>query len=221
MQLVDEEDDAAFGGFDDFEDLLETLLEVAAVLRARYQRRHVQRKDHAAAQQRRRVLFGDALGDALGDGGLANAGFADQDGIVLETAREDAETLVDLLVASQHRVHQAFAGFFQKVATEAVQLLHLLGADAKLVGRGQTGRQHRLDRFDGDAELGGDRRGRRLAIAQNGQIQVWRTHVGVERGSRDLAADQDDPVILPAVIQFADAGRSAAILQRFRQFSFV
>src|SRR3989337_1942204 len=50
------------------------------------------------------VAGDDPSGEAFDDGGLADAGLADEDGIVLGTARQHLDDATDLLVASDHRV---------------------------------------------------------------------------------------------------------------------
>ena len=52
---------------------LQPLLEVAAIARAGQQRAHVEREDGGLGQHFRHVALDDALGQALGDGGLADA----------------------------------------------------------------------------------------------------------------------------------------------------
>ena len=65
-------------------------------------RRPLQRVGHVAGD--------DALGEALDDGGLADAGLADQDGVVLRAPREHLHDAADLGVAADHRVELALAG---------------------------------------------------------------------------------------------------------------
>ena len=107
VQLVDEEDDPALAGLDLAEHGLEPLLELAPVLGAREERADVER-DHAAVAERLGDVAGhDALGEALDDRGLADAGIADQHRVVLGPAREDLDHAADLLVAADHRVELA------------------------------------------------------------------------------------------------------------------
>ena len=56
------------------------------------------------------VAGDDALGQALDDGGLADAGLADEDGVVLGAARQHLDDAADLGVAADHRVELALAG---------------------------------------------------------------------------------------------------------------
>ena len=52
----------------------------------------------------------DPLGEALDDRGLADAGLADQDGVVLGAAGEDLDDAADLVVAADDRVELARLG---------------------------------------------------------------------------------------------------------------
>ena len=89
---------------------LQAVLELAAVLRAGDQRADVER-DHAAVAQRLGHVAGDdPLGEALDDRGLADAGLADQHGVVLGAPREHLDHAADLLVAADHRVELALLG---------------------------------------------------------------------------------------------------------------
>ena len=68
------------------DDLLEALLELAAVLGAGDQRADVERHEALVEQGLRHVAGDDALGQALDDGRLADAGLADQHRVVLGPA---------------------------------------------------------------------------------------------------------------------------------------
>src|SRR5471030_3050452 len=95
MQLVDEENDVA-PLHDLFHDLLEALLELTAVLRARDERREVERVDLLVLQQLRHLVRRDARREALDDGSLADAGLADQYRVVLRAPRKDLHQPLDL-----------------------------------------------------------------------------------------------------------------------------
>ena len=135
VELVDEEDDAAGGLLDLVQDGLQALLELAAVLGAGEEGADVER-DHAAVAKRvRDVAVDDSLGEALDDRGLAHAGLADQDGVVLGPAREHLDHTADLLVAADDGVELLRLGFGGEVAPELVERArHLLG-----VGGGDPG----------------------------------------------------------------------------------
>ena len=63
----------------------------------------------------------DAQGKALGDGGLADAGLADQHGVVLAPAGEDLDRLLDLFGTADDRVDPAGGGVGGQVAAELVE----------------------------------------------------------------------------------------------------
>ena len=99
---------------------LQAFLELAAVRGAGDQRAHVQR-DHAAVAQRLGHVAGDdPLGEALDDRGLADAGLADQHGVVLGAPGEHLDHAADLLVAADDRVELALLGDLGEVAPEAL-----------------------------------------------------------------------------------------------------
>jgi hypothetical protein len=138
VQLVDEEDDLALGLDDLLEGGLEPLLELAAELRARDHAGQVERDEAGAVQRLRDVAGVDAQGQALGDRGLADAGLADQDGVVLAPAGEDLDGLLDLGRAAHHGVDAAVLGVSRQVTAEGVQ-----GRGLRGVLRGRLAGGHR------------------------------------------------------------------------------
>ena len=82
------------------------------------------------------------LGQALDDGGLADAGLAEQHGVVLGAAAEDLDDALDLVCAADDRVELAFAGQLGQVAAEGVQRRRLALAACRRLGA--LGRRSRL-----------------------------------------------------------------------------
>ena len=132
VQLVDEQDDLALGVGDLLEHRLQALLELAAVLRAGDQRAHVERDDPLVLEPFGHVAADDAAGEAFDDGGLADAGLADEHRVVLGAARQHLDDAADLLVAADHRIELALARELGQVA--AVALERLVGAFGVLAG---------------------------------------------------------------------------------------
>ncbi len=126
VQLVDEEDDLAGRRLDLGQHRLQTLLELAAVLRAREQRADVERPDTLALQPLGNVARDDPLREALDDRRLADPRVADQDGVVLGAPGEHLDHAPDLLVAADHRVE--LSGLGQRGQVAAVLLQCLVGA---------------------------------------------------------------------------------------------
>ena len=101
--------------------LLQPLLEVAAVAGAGDHAGQLELDHPLAGQRLRHVVVHDALGEALHDRGLADAGLADQHRVVLGPAGQDLDGLLDLVVAADHRVDLALAGQRGQVRPELVQ----------------------------------------------------------------------------------------------------
>ena len=134
VELVDEEDDVAALG-DLLHHLLQPLLELAAVLRSGDERREVEGVDLLALQDLGHLVGRDAGGETLDDGGLADAGLADEHGVVLLPAREDLHDALDLRLAADDRVELALLGGLRQVAAELVEELRAL----RLLARGNPG----------------------------------------------------------------------------------
>ena len=137
VQLVDEQD-AVVRAAQLLDDLLQPLLELAAVLRAGDQRADVQRQHALVGQRLGHVAGHDPLRERLGDGGLADARLADERGVVLRLAAEDLDDALDLLLAADDRVEGAGASRIGQVDAELVEgrrlrrPLRLLGRSALL-----------------------------------------------------------------------------------------
>ena len=99
--------DLAAGVLDLLEHGLEPLLELAAVLRAGHHRGQVEAEHAAALERVGHVAGDDALGEPLDDGGLADAGLADQHRVVLGTPGQHLDHPADLGVAADDRVEPA------------------------------------------------------------------------------------------------------------------
>ena len=122
VQLVDEDHDRPLGRHHLVDHGGEALLEVAAVPGAGDHPGQVQRHHPDVAQPVGDVAVDDPLGDALDDRGLADAGVADEHGVVLGAAGEHLEHLVDLVVAPHDRVEATRVGRSGEVAAVAVQV---------------------------------------------------------------------------------------------------
>ena len=120
VQLVDEQDDVATSA-DLLEHLLEALLEVAAVAGAGHERAEVERVELLALQRVGHVVGDDLLAEALDDGGLADAGLADEHRVVLGAAGQHLHDPLDLAMAADDRVELLLAGELGEVAPELVE----------------------------------------------------------------------------------------------------
>ncbi|GJE35799.1 hypothetical protein LDDCCGHA_6019 [Methylobacterium oxalidis] len=182
VHLVDEQDDAALGRLHLGEHALQALLELAAVLRARDQRAHVEGEEGLVAQRFRHVAVDDPQRQPLHDGGLADPGLADQHGVVLGAPGQDLDRAADLLVAPDHGVELALARRLGEVA--GVLLQRVVG----VLRAGVVGRAALAERVDGRVQRGGgDARGgeraARLGVLLHGEREekALHGHVGIAR----------------------------------------
>ena len=163
VYFVDEQDDRLRTGLHLVDHLAQALFEFAFHRRTGLQQAEIEREQRHALQLRRHVATRQPLREAFHDRGLADAGLAGEDRVVLATAHQDVDHLADLLIAPGDRVDLALAGllgqvdrvFFQRFLLAHRRRRHrtrisarLSGADDAAVLRAQT----RL------ARLGTDRR---------------------------------------------------------------
>src|SRR5450759_3271661 len=120
VDLIDEQDDVAAGP-DLLQDLLQPFLEVTAVARTRNKGTEIQRVDLLVLERLGHLALDDVLGQALDDGGLADAGLADQDRVVLGAPGQHLHDPFDLRAATDDRVELALAGILGEVASELVE----------------------------------------------------------------------------------------------------
>ena len=125
VNLVDEHDGVGIG-LQLGDDGLQALLEIAAVACPRQQRAHVERVDRCRLQHVGNVALDDALGQALGDGGLADAGIADIKRVVLGPPAQHLDGALDLAVAPDQRIDPARLGLLVEVDAIGVERLGTL-----------------------------------------------------------------------------------------------
>ncbi len=110
------------------DDRLQPLLEIAAIARAGEQRAHVERVDHRRLQHLGHVALDDLAREAFGDRGLADAGIADVERVVLRPAAEDLHRPVDLGHAADQRIDLAGAAFSLRLTVNCLSATFLLAA---------------------------------------------------------------------------------------------
>ena len=156
---------------------LQALLELAAVLGAGEQRRHVERQHALVLERLGHFAVDDALREAFDDRGLAHAGLADQHRVVLGAALQDLDRAADLVVAADDRVELALAGALGEVDRV---LLERLALAFGLLRIDAAAAAHRLDR-------GFERRAREPVLLE--QPAGLALVVG-EREQEELAGDE-------------------------------
>ena len=121
MSFVNEQNDRFGRGLNFVNHTAQALLEFAFHARASLEQADVERTDAHLFERRGNVTGQDAMHKAFDDRGLADAGFAREDRIVLPAAHEDIDALTDFLVPSDDRIDIAFAGLFGEIDGEAFE----------------------------------------------------------------------------------------------------
>ena len=192
VQLVDEQDDVAVGFLHLTQHVLQTILELAAILRAGHHRTQIERDDLAILQRRGNITSYDALGQTLDDSGFAGAGLANEHRVVLRTTRQHLNGTADLLVTADNRIELALAGLLGEVLAVLFQRFELglvgLRGHAGVAAQALVGR---LDVLAGDARRGEDATRGTLVLGQ-GNEQVLARRVAVTELLSDLHRVIDD-----------------------------
>ena len=126
MHLVDDQDDVALLA-DLLDEALHAAFKLAPELGARHESGQVQQIDLLVLQLIGDAAHGDSLGQTLGNGGLANAGLADEAGIVLLAAVQDLDHTLQLLLPAHHGIQLPLGGPLGQVDAVIVQELVLEG----------------------------------------------------------------------------------------------
>ena len=112
--------------------LLHALFEVTPIAGASQQRAHVEREDRRAGQDLGDLVVDDLARQALGDGGLADTGVADQQRVILRAPAKDLDAALHLGRAADQRVDLTLLGLFVEVDAVGFQGL-AAGLDGGLV----------------------------------------------------------------------------------------
>ncbi len=129
MDLVDEKNDVVLL-FELFHDRLEPFLEIAAITRARQKRTHVERIDYCGFEHFGNVTLDDPPGQTFGDSGLANAGIAHIERIVLGATAKHLNCTLKLDAAADQRIDLSGPGLVVEIDTEIGKRRTLLRAAA-------------------------------------------------------------------------------------------
>lgn len=147
VHFVDEEDDAALAALDVFEDGFQPLFKFASVFGSGDHGAEIEGDDRFVSQTFGDIAGDDALSQAFDDGGFADAGFTDEDGVVFGAAAEDLDHAADFFVAPDDGVEFALTGTVGEVIAEFFEgLISGLGV---LVGDFAAA----TDFFDGGDEI--------------------------------------------------------------------
>ena len=172
MQLVDE-DDGVLILHQLFHDGLEALFKLAAILGAGDDERKIEGEHALVGEEAGHFAVGDALRQTFDDGGLADAGLADQHRIVLGAAAEDLDDALEFAVAADERielpVHRGLGQVAGELGQQAGLALALLLRGLLLRDAGQLVANLRKLQ----AALLQDLRGEALLFAQQAEQQMF------------------------------------------------
>ena len=132
MNLVDEEDDAAFRLGHLVDDALQTFLELTLVLGTSHQCTHVERIELLVLQVLGHIATNDTTCKPFDDGGLTRTGFANQNRIVLGTTTQDLEQTTNLVITANDGVELTLAGKVDEVLGILLQRLVVLVGTLRL-----------------------------------------------------------------------------------------
>src|SRR6185437_4704871 len=90
------------------------------------ERPHVERVDRAGAQHFGHLALDDLARQAFGDGGLADAGIADEERVVLLPAAENLDRALDLGIAADQRIDAAGLGLLVQIDAIGVERIAAL-----------------------------------------------------------------------------------------------
>ncbi len=148
MQLIDKQNDLSFTVLNFFENGLQSLLELTTVLRAGYQRAHIEGKDLLILQCLRNVTAYDTLRQAFDDRRFTNAGLTDQTRIVFRLTGQDTHDTTDLFITADDRIHLLRSGFFDQFGTVFLQglvgRLRIIGGHTLVTAHGLQRHQKAL-----------------------------------------------------------------------------
>ena len=218
MHLIDEQDGVLLGG-QLFDDLLDALLELAAVLGACDHAGQIERDDTLALQRLRDIAGNDLLSKTFDNGGLADARITDQCRVVLGAAGQDLDDALDFFRAADDRIELAFLGCGGQVAAELGE--RILAVSAACGGAGLGGNAvlcaaERLVQL-ANKDLRGDFQicqcGQRdvLAFAQDAEQQVLGADIAGAHFVRGLYRQLDDALgARRHALRGGSVGRAAA-----------
>ncbi len=212
MDFVYEEDGAAVDNF--FDNFFESFFELAAVHGTGDEAADIEHEDTFVEQGFGHIAVDDALGQPFNDSGLADAGLADEGGIVFVAAAEDLDDALDFHLAADDGVEATFFGGRGQVEAELVDegrlgffLLFFFGLCAVLqeIARGLG-----ADAVEVDAEVTQHVDGDAVSIAHEAEEQVFGADVVVAHHAGLFDSQFDNSFCAWGEGWFAQGGAFAA-----------
>ena len=126
MDFIDEQDDLAGAVHHFLDHAFEALLKLSLIFCTRNQGAHIQGIYLLGLQVFRHLPVHDVLGDAFRNGGLAHAGLAHQDGVVLGAPGKDLQHTPYFVVPADNRIQLALRGPLVEVDRKAFQKITVI-----------------------------------------------------------------------------------------------
>ena len=212
MDFVDEKDGAAVDDF--FDNFFESFLELAAVHGAGDEAADVEHENALVEEGLGHVAVDDALGQTFDDGGLADAGFADECGVVFVAAAEDLDDAFDFHLAADDGVEAPLFSGGGEVEAELVHqrcfglfFLLFFGLCAALQ---EIAGGLRADAIEVDAEIAEDVDGDAVTIAHEAEEEVFGADVVVAHHAGLFDGQFDNSFCARGERGFAEGGAFAA-----------
>ena len=102
-------------------DRFQALLKIAAIFGAGQQRAHVQRVNSGIGQHVGHIAFDDAACETLGDGGLADTGFTDQQRVVFAATAQGLDDAFEFISTADQWVYLAGNYLLVEIEREVFQ----------------------------------------------------------------------------------------------------
>ncbi len=164
VQFVDEQDHLAFAALHFVQHSLQPLFELAPEFSACDERAHIEGEDRLVLEAFRDVTPQNPLRQPFGNRRLPDAGFADEDRVVLRLSRQDADHVSNLFVTPDHGIELLLPRLSDEVETVlAERIVRVFGIVAGHAA-GLDRRQRLEELLFADAEVLKQQRQRRRGL---------------------------------------------------------
>ena len=156
VRLINEQNDGSGAGPHFFNQLLNSIFELASNPGTRLQQSQIQYVDRYIGQRRRNFATGNAQRQTFHNCRLTHSGLARKDRIILPTTHQNVDDLPDFLIAPKNGINPTSSGFFSQIFRISIQIrsvagrLRLRGWSCFFGGNGSAGRQILAKRFHGN-----------------------------------------------------------------------
>ena len=123
MQLINEKNDLALRVLNFLQDSFQTIFELAAIFRAREHRAEIQSNEPFVAKRFGDVARNNSLSEPFYDCRFADAGFANQDRIVLRASRQHLDRSTNFIITTNNRIEFSLSREIREVASVLCQCL--------------------------------------------------------------------------------------------------